>query len=116
MKVFSIFGSALLLAAVLCAGFLGCTRTGSSPGESTTAASQTGGDHSGWWCVEHGIPEEECSMCSSKAAADFKSKGDWCEDHNRAKSQCFKCEPALAEKYAKLYVAKYGKEPPKHVE
>jgi len=25
-------------------------------------------DHSGWWCTEHGIPEEQCSLCSADAA------------------------------------------------
>lgn len=69
--------------------------------------------HGGWWCVEHGVPEEDCSMCSAKAADDFKAKGDWCEEHNRAESQCFICEPSRAEKFAKLYVAKVGHEPPK---
>ncbi|REJ91752.1 MAG: RND transporter [Planctomycetota bacterium] len=69
-------------------------------------------DHGGWWCVEHAIPEEECSLCSSKAAAAFKAKGDWCEEHNRAESQCFKCDPSRAEKFAKLYKAKFGQAPP----
>ena len=71
-----------------------------------------GHDHSGWWCGEHGLPEAECSMCSAKAEAAFKAKGDWCDEHNRAKSQCFKCDPKLQEKFAALYRAKEGKEPP----
>lgn len=70
------------------------------------------GDHSGWWCDEHGIPEHVCSMCSAKVAAEFKKKGDWCKDHDRAKSQCFKCDPKLKDKFAAQYRAKYGKEPP----
>lgn len=68
--------------------------------------------HGAWWCGEHGIPEAECSMCSAKAAADFKKKGDWCDKHDRAMSQCFICDPKLKEKYASVYRAKYGKEPP----
>ena len=71
-----------------------------------------GHDHGGWWCVEHGVPEEDCSICSSDAAAKFKEKGDWCEEHNRAESQCFKCDPSRAEKFAKLYEAKFGHKPP----
>ena len=78
----------------------------------TNTPTVTSGDHSGWWCKEHAIPEEVCSMCSASAAKDFKEKGDWCEEHNRAKSQCFKCDPTQAEKYAKRYEAKYGKAPP----
>lgn len=69
-------------------------------------------NHEGWWCAEHGVPEEECSQCNVKVAADFKKKGDWCEDHDRAKSQCFKCDPKLKEKYAALYRAKEGNDPP----
>ncbi len=71
-----------------------------------------GHDHSGWWCDEHGIPEEVCSMCSAKVAADFQKKGEWCAEHDRAKSQCFLCDPTLKEKFAAQYRAKYGKEPP----
>ncbi|MFO0937557.1 MAG: hypothetical protein U0798_13685 [Gemmataceae bacterium] len=68
--------------------------------------------HAGWWCDEHGVPESECSMCSSKAAKECKAKGDWCEKHDRAKSQCFICEPSLKDKFAAQYEAKYGKKPP----
>ncbi len=73
------------------------------------ADTKTGHD---WWCDEHGVPEAECSMCSAKVAAEFKKKGDWCEKHDRAKSQCFICDPKLKDKYAAVYRAKYGKEPP----
>ena len=69
-------------------------------------------DHSGWWCNAHGIPEDQCSMCSAKAAKEFKADGDWCEEHNRAESQCFKCDASRADKFANLYEAKYGKRPP----
>ena len=68
--------------------------------------------HSGWWCEEHGVPESECSMCSSKVAKECKAKGDWCDKHDRAKSQCFICDPSLMEKFAAKYEAKYGKKPP----
>jgi hypothetical protein len=83
----------------------------SSDGKSTEVA-KTGHSHDGWWCGEHGIPEEECSMCSAKVAAEAKKKGDWCDKHDRAKSQCFICDPKLKETYAAKYRAKYGKEPP----
>lgn len=69
--------------------------------------------HSDWWCVEHGVPEEICSLCSDQVAAKFKKAGDWCRLHDRAKSQCFKCEPGLYKKYEAMFVAKYGKKPPR---
>ncbi len=69
-------------------------------------------DHSGWWCDNHGIPEEECSMCSPKAEKEAKEKGDWCKEHERALSQCFHCKPERREFYAAKHRAKLGKEPP----
>jgi hypothetical protein len=89
--------------------------SGSTPVSEASQAEPADGDghdHSGWWCVEHGIPEEECSLCSTRAAAKFKEKGDWCEEHNRAESQCFQCDPSRAEKFVKLYEAKFGEKPP----
>lgn len=70
-------------------------------------------DHSGWWCGEHGIPEEVCSLCNSKVAAELQKKGDWCKEHDRADSQCFICHPELEAKFAAQYEAKYGEKPPK---
>lgn len=81
-------------------------------GESNKEITKDESKHSGWWCDEHGMPEEECSMCSPKVAGAFKAKGDWCDKHDRAKSQCFVCTPKLKEQFAAKYRAKYGKEPP----
>ena len=68
--------------------------------------------HEGWWCDEHGMPEDDCIMCNPKKKAAAKKSGDWCE-HKRAKSQCFACDPKLKDFYAAQYKAKYpGKEPP----
>ena len=77
----------------------------------TTAAQQH--NYEGWWCVEHGVPEEECSLCNKRAAERFKAKGDWCQEHHRAASQCFVCNPSRREYYAKLFEAKFGYPPPK---
>ena len=100
---------------------VGCGNEGADVGEGGKTEGTKGkttelakhGAHDGWWCSEHGIPEEECSMCSTKAADKFKKAGDWCKKHNRADSQCFICHPERKEHYAKLYRAKFGKEPPK---
>jgi hypothetical protein len=69
------------------------------------------GDGHGWWCADHGVPEDICSLCSSEAAAKFKKEGDWCKIHDRAQSQCFKCDAELYKKYEAMYVAKYNKKP-----
>lgn len=93
--------------------FVGCGQQATNTTtEGQTPAANDGHDLAGWWCNEHGIPEEDCSMCSSTAAAKFKENGDWCDEHNRAESQCFKCDPSRADKFAKLYEAKAGKKPP----
>jgi hypothetical protein len=86
---------------------------GDSDGRQVAVVSpDTGHDHGGWWCDEHGVPEAKCSRCSSKAAAEFQKKGDWCQEHDRARSQCFICDPKAKERYAALYRAREGKEPP----
>ena len=69
-------------------------------------------DHSGWWCNEHGVPEEVCGQCNAKVAADFQKKNDWCKEHDRPDSQCFVCHPELQARFAAQYEAKYGKQPP----
>lgn len=74
---------------------------------------EDGHDLHGYWCVEHGVPEEICAQCSTKLAADFQKKGDWCEMHNRPDSQCFVCHPELEMKFAAQYEAKFGEKPPK---
>ena len=119
MSVYKNFGlSAILVAATMLVS--GCAEEKPVANEEGDGASSTSTvavrDHSGWWCVEHAIPEAECSMCSSKVAKECKAKGDWCEEHNRAESQCFICKPELAEKYVALYEAKEGKKPPAAIE
>lgn len=70
-------------------------------------------DHSGWWCDEHGVPEEICGLCNAKIAAEFQRKKDWCKEHDRPASQCFACHPELESRFAAQFEAKYGKKPPK---
>jgi hypothetical protein len=103
----------------------GCGQTGPAPTQAqkqtdahdghdhdAVAASSAADDHSGWWCSEHGVPEEICARCDSKVAAEFQKKGDWCKQHDRPESQCFICHPELLTKFAAQYEAKFGKKPP----
>jgi hypothetical protein len=87
-------------------------KDGDEHDSATAAKSKDSHDHAGWWCNEHGVPEEECAQCNSKVAAEFQKKGDWCKQHERPDSQCFKCHPELQAKFAAKYEAKYGKQPP----
>ena len=121
MKKIAFSPIALLSLTVALAAFLiGCGQSVEPDADTSVAnTSATENDdpsQGGWWCVEHGIPEEECSMCSTKAADAAKAKGDWCNEHNRAESQCFKCDSSRAEKFANLYEAKFGTKPPEVTE
>jgi cobalt-zinc-cadmium efflux system membrane fusion protein len=87
----------------------GCGQpTGQLPADTHSVAS----DHSGWWCAEHGVPEEECTRCDASLVAGFKAKGDWCDQHERPDSQCFHCHPEHEARFAARYEAKFGKKPP----
>jgi len=105
--------STLYASVLLCAliGLPGCEKPAAAPALTTPAG--TGHSHAGWWCDEHGVPEEACALCSTKLAADFKAKGDWCQEHDRPESQCFVCHPEKQAEFAALYEAKYGEQPPK---
>lgn len=97
-------------------GVLGCNKATEKPAAPTPTAtdvSHEGHSHDGWWCPEHGVPEEVCALCSAELAADFKAKGDWCKTHDRPESQCFICHPEKEAEFAAQYEAKYGEQPPK---
>jgi len=127
MTLFNLKTVSFAFASITVLALAGCGPQASDQGTTQVAAeSHEGHDHAegeghaeveghaqgGWWCNEHGVPEEDCSLCSTTAAAKFKEKGDWCDEHNRAESQCFQCDPSRAEKFAKLYEAKFGEKPP----
>jgi cobalt-zinc-cadmium efflux system membrane fusion protein len=90
----------------------GCGASEPGPAAQQPPVETTAGAHDGWWCGEHGVPEENCGLCSPTVAAELKEKGDWCQMHDRPDSQCFVCHPEHAVKFAALYEAKYGHAPP----
>lgn len=105
-----------VIAALLTAGVLsaGCNK-GEAP-SGTIKVATDGHSHGGWWCDEHGVPEEICAQCNVKLVADFKAKGDWCEEHQRPDSQCFIHHPEKEAEFAAQYEAKTGKKAPKPAE
>ncbi len=108
-RCFTVFFASLLPLIYL----TGCGKSASQNpplGEPTSASAAH--THEGWWCEEHGLPEEKCAMCNAKLAAELKAKGDWCAAHDRPDSLCFICHPELETKFAALYEAKYGTKPP----
>lgn len=120
MKTVWMMSAALIVATVFASG---CGQTAApqnaqqKPSDQPNVASATSevsreAPNDGWWCTEHGMPEDICAQCNSKLAAEFQKKGDWCKDHDRPDSQCFLCHPELEAKFAAQYEAKYGKKPP----
>ena len=105
--------SAALVVAVSITACSKSTKNGAASGAAGEKAAAAGHSHEGWWCAEHGVPEEVCALCDPTLVADFKAKGDWCEKHNRPDSQCFICHPEKEAEFAALYEAKYGEKPPK---
>ena len=129
MKRFTLYTLAIGWAAVSALALAGCGPRASEDKTSQVAndtrddhahaghkhagdAADTDPTHGGWWCVEHGVPEEECAMCDPRLAAELREKGDWCDEHTRPESLCFQCDPSRADKFIALYEAKYGKKPP----
>ncbi len=99
----------LLVSSFWLAGCSQSTAPSAAPVEADSADAQ---DHSGWWCNEHGVPEDVCALCDPRLVTDFKAKGDWCQEHERPDSQCFACHPEREAEFAAQYEAKYGKQPP----
>lgn len=111
--MFKRISTTALLVSVAAAGLAGC---GQSPQKGAAPVNKTatsGHSHDGWWCDEHGVPEDVCALCNAKLVDEFKAKGDWCKEHDRPESQCFVCNPEKEAEFAKLYEEKYGKKPPK---
>lgn len=115
-KVLRIFGAAALMFAVGGCGGVATTKPGQAVNKKDQKdkdqVAQGDSSEDGWWCNTHGIPEDECSLCSADVEKKCKAAGDWCAKHDRAQSQCFQCDPTLKEKYAARYRDKYQKEPP----
>lgn len=107
-------GISLAAIAAMAIGLSGCTKDQVTSDGTADPVAATNVDHShgGWWCVEHGVPEEECALCDTSLVAKFKEDGDWCDEHDRPESQCFICSPARFDKFASRYEAKTGQEPP----
>lgn len=110
-RLYSLVASVFVLTVLL----VGCgERAKTAKGGPDKKQDEKKDDHSGWWCAEHGVPEEKCSLCLDEAKVKkmFKDKGDWCKIHDRAQSQCFLCDPSKFEAFEKEYIAKFNKKPP----
>jgi cobalt-zinc-cadmium efflux system membrane fusion protein len=104
------FQNFVVLCVVAVSALVGCGHSNSPP---ETKVAEAGHQHDGWWCDEHGVPEDVCARCNTSLVAEFKAQGDWCQEHDRPDSQCFVCHPEKEAEFAAQYEAKYGKQPPK---
>ena len=114
MNVMNTLKFSSMVCAVFALAVVGCNRSAekSNSAAPATQTSSAGHEHGGWWCDEHGVPEDVCAQCKTELAADFKAKKDWCKEHDRPDSQCFICHPEHAKGFAALHEAKYGHAPP----
>ena len=109
-----LYRASVVLGLLCVVGFVGCApKASQSSVPAGSTASHVADDHNGWWCPEHGVPEEVCGLCDLKVGAEMKKKGDWCKDHDCPDSQCFVCHPEHESKFSALYEAKLGTKPPK---
>src|SRR5262245_60571705 len=96
---YSLVGSILIASLSLS----GCGKAPHGTGTKATPATQATAEtdaHDGWWCYEHGVPEEVCTRCHAALAADFKAKNDWCKEHDLPDSQCFIHHPEKEAEFA----------------
>ena len=54
------------------------------------------------WCLEHDVPESECTRCNPALIAKFKAAGDWCAEHGLPESHCLLCNPKLEATFAAM--------------
>ena len=47
------------------------------------------------WCLEHAVPESQCTACDASLIAGFKETGDWCAGHGLPESHCRLCNPGI---------------------
>ena len=108
-----VYAMTFALEVFMFAGIAGCgSESAPEMSDAVVVDDHADHNHSGWWCSEHGVPEEECPLCDTTLVSSFKEKGDWCEEHSRPESQCFTCNPENFAKFASRYEAKFGEQPP----
>jgi hypothetical protein len=63
-------------------------------GEGHAAAGVVPGSYEDW-CVEHGVPESQCTRCDPSLIPAFQAANDWCAEHGLPMSQCTIHNPNL---------------------
>jgi len=47
------------------------------------------------WCLEHAVPESECTRCNPGLIESYKQSGDWYDGHGVPESHCRLCNPEI---------------------
>lgn len=63
-------------------------------GEGHAAANVVPGSYEDW-CVEHEVPETQCTRCDPSLVPAFQAANDWCAEHGLPMSQCTIHNPNL---------------------
>ena len=74
LRLLTTFG--LLSLSMIVLSGCGKSETATTGSEASPAVSTVDHSHGGWWCPEHGVPEEECAQCDKSLVAKFKAAGD----------------------------------------
>jgi len=96
-KHFAIYGLTALVIIFVAAVFFN-NNVRKAAATNTSEASPTSGQNAinmADWCLEHAVPESECTKCHPELIEKFKAKGDWCDEHGLPDSQCRICNPDL---------------------
>ncbi len=98
------FAALILLTALVATS---CTKEAKNPAPTTEQAAAPGVAVIDW-CVEHRVPESECTTCNPALVAAFKDKPDWCVEHDVPESHCYKCNSGLTFPQEAAYKARAG--------
>lgn len=75
-------------------GLAACSGGSSEPTPEHASESVVPGSYEDW-CVEHEVPESQCTRCNPSLVPAFQATGDWCAEHGMPESQCRICNPDL---------------------
>ena len=83
-----------LVSVLLVFGSVACSGSSSEPSSEHAAGPVVPGSYEDW-CVEHQVPESQCTRCNPSLIPAFQATGDWCGEHGMPESQCRVCNPDL---------------------
>jgi len=105
LKYILIFGLMITVGGVIALTSLLSTDTGANAIDLTTnhkEIDRSSDDELSDWCIEHQVPESECTKCKPSLVESFQASGDWCAGHGLPESHCRLCNPGIVFPQEKL--------------